>query len=143
MMKEFWNTIQIIFTGVGGWLGYFLGGCDGLLYALVVFVVVDYITGVAAAFIEKRVSSAVGFKGIIRKVMIFVLVGIGNIIDTEVIQSGSAVRTAIAFFYLSNEGISILENASVIGLPIPKKLREVLQQLKKDAGETEEEEEAE
>ena len=142
-MKEGMNVWHGILTTVGGFFGWFLGGMNGFIYALLAFVVVDYITGVAAAFIEKRVSSAVGFKGIIRKVMIFVLVGIGNIIDTEVIQSGSAVRTAIAFFYLSNEGISILENASVIGLPIPKKLREVLQQLKKDAGETEEEDEAE
>lgn len=142
-MKEGMNVWHGVLTTVGGFFGWFLGGMNGFIYALLAFVIVDYITGVAAAFIEKRVSSSVGYKGIIRKVMIFVLVGIGNIIDTEVIQNGSAVRTAIAFFYLSNEGISILENASVIGLPIPKKLREVLQQLKKDAGETEEEDEAE
>ena len=103
MMKEFWNTIQIIFTGVGGWLGYFLGGCDGLLYALVVFVVVDYITGVMCAINNKTLSSAVGFKGICRKVLIFLLVGIANVLDVQVIGTGSVLRTAVIFFYISNE----------------------------------------
>ena len=129
MMKEFWNTIQIIFTGVGGWLGYFLGGCDGLLYALVVFVVVDYITGVMCAINNKTLSSAVGFKGICRKVLIFLLVGIANVLDVQVIGTGSVLRTAVIFFYISNEGISLLENAGHLGLPIPGKIKVVLEQL--------------
>ena len=129
MMKEFWNTIQIIFTGVGGWLGYSLGGCDGLLYALVVFVVVDYITGVMCAINNKSLSSAVGFKGICRKVLIFLLVGIANVLDVEVIGTGSVLRTAVIFFYISNEGISLLENAGHLGLPIPEKIKVVLEQL--------------
>lgn len=129
MMKEFWNTIQIIFTGVGGWLGYFLGGCDGLLYALVVFVVVDYITGVMCAINNKSLSSAVGFKGICRKVLIFLLVGIANVLDVQVIGTGSVLRTAVIFFYISNEGISLLENAGHLGLPIPDKIKVVLEQL--------------
>lgn len=129
MMKEFWNTIQIIFTGVGGWLGYFLGGCDGLLYALVVFVVVDYITGVMCAINNKTLSSAVGFKGICRKVLIFLLVGIANVLDVQVIGTGSVLRTAVIFFYISNEGISLLENAGHLGLPIPDKVKVVLEQL--------------
>ena len=129
MMKEFWNTIQIIFTGVGGWLGYFLGGCDGLLYALVVFVVVDYITGVMCAINNKTLSSAVGFKGICRKVLIFLLVGIANVLDVQVIGTGSVLRTAVIFFYISNEGISLLENAGHIGIPIPEKIKVVLEQL--------------
>ncbi|WP_373207943.1 phage holin family protein [Clostridium paraputrificum] len=128
-MKEFWNTIQIIFTGVGGWLGYFLGGCDGLLYALVVFVVVDYITGVMCAINNKTLSSAVGFKGICRKVLIFLLVGIANVLDVQVIGTGSVLRTAVIFFYISNEGISLLENAGHLGLPIPEKIKIVLEQL--------------
>ena len=128
-MKEFWNTIQVIFTGVGGWLGWFLGGCDGLLYALVLFVVVDYITGVMCAATDHKLSSEVGFKGICRKVLIFLLVGIGHIIDTQVIGSGSVLRTAVIFFYLSNEGVSLLENAGHLGLPIPEKLKIVLEQL--------------
>ena len=128
-MKEFWNTIQIIFTGVGGWLGYFLGGWDGLLYALVVFVVVDYITGVMCAINNKTLSSAVGFKGICRKVLIFLLVGIANVLDVQVIGTGSVLRTAVIFFYISNEGISLLENAGHLGLPIPEKIKVVLEQL--------------
>ena len=128
-MKEFWNTIQIIFTGVGGWLGYFLGGCDGLLYALVVFVVVDYITGVMCAINNQTLSSAVGFKGICRKVLIFLLVGIANVLDVQVIGTGSVLRTAVIFFYISNEGISLLENAGHLGLPIPEKIKVVLEQL--------------
>ena len=128
-MKEFWNAIQLVFTAVGGWLGYFLGGCDGLLIALVVFVAADYITGLMCAVIDKKLSSEVGFKGICRKVLIFILVGIANILDVEVIGTGSILRTAIIFFYLSNEGVSLLENAAYLGLPIPEKLKDVLQQL--------------
>ena len=104
-MKEFWNTIQIIFSAVGGWLGYFLGGCDGLLYALIAFVVIDYITGVMCAIINRELSSAVGFKGIFRKVLIFLLVGIANIIDVQVIGTGAVLRTAVIFFYISKNGI--------------------------------------
>lgn len=128
-MKEFWNTIQLIFTAIGGWLGYFLGGCDGLLIALVVFVAADYITGVMCAVADKKLSSEVGFKGICRKVLIFVLVGIANILDVQVIGAGSVLRTAVIFFYLSNEGVSLLENAGHLGLPIPEKLKDVLAQL--------------
>lgn len=136
-MKEFWNTIQLVFTGVGGWLGYFLGGCDGLLYALLAFVVVDYITGVMCAINDKKLSSAVGFKGICRKVLIFLLVGIANILDAQVIGTGSVLRTAVIFFYISNEGISLIENAAHLGLPIPEKVRVVLEQLHDRAEETE------
>ena len=128
-MKEFWNTIQLIFTAVGGWLGYFLGGCDGLLYALLAFVVIDYITGVMCAITDKKLSSAVGFKGICRKVLIFLLVGIANILDLQVIGTGSILRTAVIFFYISNEGVSLLENAAYLGLPIPEKIKTVLEQL--------------
>lgn len=128
-MKEFWNTIQLIFSAVGGWLGYFLGGYDGLLYALIAFVVIDYITGVMCAIINRELSSAVGFKGIFRKVLIFLLVGIANIIDVQVIGTGAVLRTAVIFFYISNEGVSLLENAGHLGLPIPEKIKTVLEQL--------------
>lgn len=128
-MKEFWNTIQVIFTAIGGWLGWFLGGCDGLLYALVLFVVVDYITGVMCAAADHKLSSEVGFKGICRKVLIFLLVGIGHVLDAQIIGNGSVLRTAVIFFYLSNEGVSLLENAGHLGLPIPEKLKVVLEQL--------------
>ena len=131
-MKEFWNVIQLVFAAIGGWLGWFLGGCDGLLYALIAFVVVDYVTGVMCAVVDKKLSSAVGFRGIFKKVLIFSLVAVGHIIDSKLIQNGGAIRTAVIFFYLSNEGISILENTAKIGLPIPEKLRGILEQLNKE-----------
>lgn len=128
-MKEFWYTIQLAFAAVGGWLGYFLGGCDGLLYALIAFVAIDYITGVMCAISDKTLSSEVGFRGICRKVLIFLLVGIGHIVDAQVIGSGGVLRTAVIFFYLSNEGVSLIENAAHLGLPVPDKLKAVLEQL--------------
>ena len=128
-MKEFWTMIQVVFTGFGGWIGYYLGGCDGLLYALIAFVVIDYLTGVMCAIADKKLSSNVGFKGICRKVLIFLLVGIANIIDVQVIGQEGILRTAVIFFYLSNEGLSLLENAGHLGLPIPKQLKDVLEQL--------------
>lgn len=128
-MKEFWNVIQAVFAAVGGWIGYFLGGNDGLIYALLAFVVLDYITGVMCAVADKKLSSAVGVKGICRKGLIFALVGIGHLLDTQVIGTGSVLRTAIIFFYISNEGLSLVENAAYLGLPIPTKLHKVLEQL--------------
>ncbi len=128
-MKEFWNIVQVFFAAVGGWLGWFLGGCDGLLYALIAFVVADYITGVMCAVIDKKLSSEVGFKGIFKKVLIFLLVGIGHVLDSQVIGTGSVMRTAVIFFYISNEGVSLLENCTHLGLPFPAKLKDVLEQL--------------
>lgn len=128
-MKEFWNTIQVIIAGIGGWLGWFLGESDGLLYTLIAFVAVDYITGVMCAVADKKLSSQVGFKGICRKVLIFALVGIGHVLDTQVIGAGSVLRTAVIFFYLSNEGVSLIENTAHLGLPVPEKIKEVLSQL--------------
>ena len=136
-MKEFWNMIQMIFTGVGGWLGYFLGGNDGLLIALVLFAAVDYLTGVMCAVSDRKLSSNVGFKGICRKVLIFLLVGIANILDVHVIGTGSVLRTAVIFFYISNEGVSLLENAAHLGLPVPEKIKAVLEQLHDRAEKTE------
>ncbi len=131
-MKSAIYSIQITFTAFGGWLGWVLGGWDGFLYALVTFVVIDYLTGIMVAVLEKHLSSEVGARGIFKKVLIFALVAVGHIIDTQVISNGSAVRTAVIFFYLSNEGISIIENTAKIGLPIPEKLKLVLEQLNKE-----------
>ena len=139
-MKEFWNAIQFVFTAVGGWLGYFLGGCDGLLYALLAFVVIDYITGVMCAISDKALSSEVGFRGICRKVLILLLVGIANILDVHVIGTGSVLRTAVIFFYISNEGVSLLENAAHLGLPVPQKIKAVLEQLHERAEDDDKEE---
>lgn len=128
-MKEIWNWIQVAIAAAGGWLGYFLGGWDGFLYALLAFVVIDYVTGIMCAVLDKKLSSEVGFRGIFKKVLIFSLVSIGHIIDKSVIGDGSVIRTAVIFFYLSNEGVSILENAAHIGLPVPQKLKDILEQL--------------
>ena len=131
-MKDVINTIQLIFTAIGGYIGWFLGGFDGLIYSLVAFVVIDYITGLMVAVLEKKVSSSIGFKGIFKKVLIFTFVGIGHIVDFHIIKNGSAVRTAVIFFYLSNEGLSIIENSVKVGLPIPEKLKEVFLTMKEE-----------
>lgn len=131
-MKDVANTMQYVFAAMGGSLGAVLGGFDGFLYALIVFVVVDYMTGVMVGILNKELSSQIGFRGIFKKVVIFSLVAVAHIIDTHVIQNGSVLRTTVIFFYLSNEGISILENAALIGLPIPKKMKDVLEQLKEN-----------
>ena len=128
-MKSIWVSIQLAFSALGGFLGWYLGGVDGFLYALIAFVLVDYITGVMCAISDKRLSSEVGFKGICRKVLIFVLVGIGNLVDVYVLGEEGVLRTAVIFFYLSNEGVSLLENSAHLGLPIPQKLKSVLEQL--------------
>lgn len=128
-MKDFWNVIQLIFSALGGWLGHFLGGCDGLLYTLLAFTAMDYITGIMCAVNDHTLSSEVGFRGICRKVLIFMLVGIANILDADVVGTGSVLRTAVIFFYISNEGVSLLENAAHLGLPVPEKIKMVLEQL--------------
>ena len=128
-MKDFWNVIQLIFSALGGWLGYFLGGCDGLLYTLLAFTAMDYITGIMCAVNDHTLSSEVGFRGICRKVLIFMLVGIANILDIHVLGNGSVLRTAVIFFYISNEGVSLLENAAHLGLPVPDAIKTVLEQL--------------
>lgn len=128
-MKDFWNVIQLIFSALGGWLGYFLGGRDGLLYTLLAFTAMDYITGVMCAVNDHTLSSDVSFRGICRKVLIFMLVGIANILDADIIGTGSVLRTAVIFFYISNEGVSLLENAAHLGLPVPEKIKMVLEQL--------------
>jgi toxin secretion/phage lysis holin len=134
-MKDVWSTGQAIFIALGGWLGWFLGSWDGFLYALVAFTVIDYLTGVMRAVIDKTISSEIGVRGIFKKVLIFLLVGIGHIIDRHLIGTGSVIRTAVIFFFASNEGVSILENAARIGLPVPQKLRDILAQLRENAGE--------
>jgi len=129
-MRGYWSTLQVVISAFGGSIGYFLGGLDGFIYALVTMVIVDYVTGVMVAILEKKLSSSIGFRGIFKKVMIFLLVGIGHLFDTHVIGDGSAIRTAVIFFYICNEGLSILENAKRIGLPIPDKLKDLLAQVR-------------
>jgi len=128
-MKELWTGTQVVIATMGGFLGWFLGGLDGFLYMLIAIVVIDYLTGVMCAIVDKELSSNVGFKGLFRKILIFVMVGIGHLVDTHIISDGSVLRTAVIFCYLSNEGMSLLENAAHIGLPVPEKLKDVLAQL--------------
>jgi toxin secretion/phage lysis holin len=137
-LREICKHLQFMFAGLGAWLGWFLGGYDGFIYALVALVTIDYITGVMRPFVEKQLSSEIGARGIVKKVLIFTLVGIGHTIDSQVLGSGNAIRTAVIFFYLSNEGISILENSVAMGLPIPDKLRMVLEQLRSEGSRTDE-----
>ena len=128
-MKEFWNVMKVALAAVGAWLGYFLGGSDGLLYALLVFVIVDYLTGVMCAIEDNKLSSAVGFRGLCRKVLTFLLVGIAQVLDVHVLNQPGVLRTAVIFWAIANNGLSILENAAHLGLPVPEQLKQVLEQL--------------
>ena len=130
-----WTKAQIAAAALGGWLGHFLGGTDGLLTALAVFTGLDYLSGVLCALAERRLSSAVGFRGVCRKALIFAMVGVGHLLDTRVAGTGAAIRTAIICFYLSNEGLSLLENAARLGLPVPERLKTALSQLHGKSGE--------
>lgn len=136
-MIETWHDIQIVITAAGAAVGGFIGGVDGFMYTLIACMIIDYITGFMVAIIEKTLSSEVGFRGIFRKVCILMLVGVANLIDVNVIQTGAILRTAVIFFYISNEGVSILENAGRLGLPIPERLRAVLAQLRDKSEEDE------
>ena len=127
--QSVWLRIQLVFSAVGGALSYLLGGLDGLLIVLIAFSVIDYLTGVLNAIVQRQLSSAIGFKGICKKVLIYVLIGAANLLDIHLLGGGGALRSAVICFYLSNEGISMLENAAKLGLPIPEKLRGILVQL--------------
>lgn len=124
-----WTKVQMAITAIGGWLGYFVGGMDGLLTALLILMTIDYITGIMCAIVDRQLSSAVGFKGICKKVLILMLVSVAHIVDLHVVGTGEALRSAVICFYLSNEGVSVLENAGRLGLPIPEKLKAILAQL--------------
>jgi toxin secretion/phage lysis holin len=129
-MKTAWAWTQTAFAGIGGVLGWYLGGVDGFLYALIAFVVIDYITGVMCAIVKKELSSEVGARGICKKVLVFALVGLGHLVDSQILGNGSALRTAIIFFYIANEGFSIIENSAVLGLPVPQVFKDALAQIK-------------
>lgn len=126
------KALNLCWTILGGFIGWFLGGFDDLLYALLAFAIADYITGILCAINERKLSSEIGFRGINRKILIFILVGIANIVDLHILKHGTPLRTATICFYISNEGISLLENAGRLGLPFPKKLKDILEQLRND-----------
>lgn len=133
-MKELLATNIVLFSAIGGLIGSIFGEVDGFFFALMIFIAIDYITGLMAAAVEKRLASNIGFKGIFKKIAILFLVSVGHLIDTEIIKQGGAIRTMVIFFYLSNEGLSILENAVRIGLPIPEKLQALLKQFNEKEG---------
>ena len=124
-----WAKVQMAFTVIGGWIGYFVGGVDRLMTALLIFMVLDYVTGLMCAIADRKLSSSVGFKGICKKVLIIMLVGVAHVVDLHVVGTGDALRSAVVCFYLSNEGVSMLENAAHLGLPVPDKLKGILAQL--------------
>ena len=124
-----WAKVQMAFTVIGGWIGYCVGGVDGLMTALLIFMVLDYVTGLMCAIADKKLSSSVDFKGICKKVLIIMLVGVAHVVDLHVVGTGDALRSAVVCFYLSNEGVSMLENAAHLGLPVPDKLKGILAQL--------------
>lgn len=121
---------SVLFVVERNIIGIALGGWDGLLSALVLFMVVEYLTQILIAVLNKKLSGEIGFDGIAKKVTIFFLVAMGNVIDVLIFQNENIIRTAVIFFYLSNEGITILENVEILGLPIPHKLKNILGQLK-------------
>ena len=129
MMESFFD-IRWLAAGIGAALGDYLGSLDSLMYALLAFIATDYVTGLLCAIVERNLSSAIGFKGICQKVFILALVGVANILDVHVVGGGCVLRSAVIFFYISNEGISIIENAARIGLPVPKKIQAVMKQLR-------------
>lgn len=133
-MKELWNVVQVLFAALGGVLSWFFGTMDGFMYALIALAVCDYITGVMCAIVNKKLSSAVGFRGIFKKVLMFLVVGVAHVFDT-LMHTGNTLRTAVIFFYISNEGVSLIENATILGLPVPKQLKNVLAQIKKKSEE--------
>ena len=127
MMKLF-NTASVVFGLVGGFICQALGGWDVILKALVALVILDYVTGVLKALSTKTLSSAVGFKGLIKKTVIFIVVATAVIIQS-VIGEAVPLREITIIFFLCNEGISLLENAAEF-VPIPEKLKEALIQLR-------------
>ena len=126
--RTIWYMLQTACAAVAGWIGYFLGCWDGLLYALTAFVIIDYFTGVMCAVVEGTLSGAVSMKGVIKKLTIFLIVGVAHVIDGA-IGNGGLARTATLIFFISNEGISLLENTGRLGLPIPPGLKEAIKQL--------------
>lgn len=125
-MKE----LKIGFSVLGGVLGYLLGGFDIMLRTLLLFVAIDYVTGVMKAIVRKQLSSEIGFKGIFGKIIILCLVALATKLDH--LLGAEALRYLVIAFYIANEGISVLENTAALDVPYPQKLREVLEQLRKE-----------
>ena len=137
-MSKIQIIIDSIAGAVGAVLGFMYGEVSGLFWALIAFMALDYVTGVIVAIIEKRLSSEVGFRGLAKKFLILVFVAVGHIVDTYILGGTPAAMSAVMLFYIANEGISIIENAAALGLPVPKKLTSIMEQIK-NKSESEEE----
>ena len=137
-MSKIQIIIDSIAGAVGAVLGFMYGEVNGLFWALIAFMALDYITGVIVAVIEKRLSSEVGFRGLAKKFLILVFVAVGHIADTYILGGTPAAMSAVMLFYIANEGVSIIENAAALGLPVPKKLTNIMEQIK-NKSESEEE----
>lgn len=126
------DIIKYILAGVVSLGAFLFGDCKGIFLVLLTLICLDYFTGVISAVANKKLSSEIGAKGIVKKVFMLAIVAVGNLIDIYVIGNGSIIRNIVIIFYISNECISIVENAGKLGVPVPKKLLDVLAQLKKD-----------
>ncbi len=125
------DVMKSILAAICAFCGFLFGERDGILIALIVLIVLDYISGVIAAIVEKRLSSEVGAKGIAKKVFMLLIVAVANIVDVEVIGGeGHVLKSVVVIFYIANECISLIENAGRLGVPVPDKLLKVLEQLK-------------
>lgn len=133
-MEKLFNWVSIIIAAIGGFLAKIYGGVDGILITLIILVIADYITGVIKAIINKKLSSEIGAKGIAKKILIFVVVGMASVLQIYIITEAIPLREITIMFYLANEGISLLENAAEF-IPIPQKLKDILLQLR-DKNET-------
>ena len=129
-MDNMVDVLRIAAAGIGGIATYIWGPWDALIIALVAMVAIDYITGIIKAAVQGKLSSLVGFKGLLKKVAIFLLVAVGVMVDKIIPATNEAVRNAVIFFYIANEGLSILENAGELGLPLPAALKKSLEKMK-------------
>ena len=134
-MENVLTFIKAMFATVGGWIGYFLGDIDGLVMTLLAFIVIDYATGIMCAISTHTLSSEIGFKGLAKKAFILLIVGMAHLLDVR-FQHGDVLRGAVCLFYLANEGISILENANVLGLPLPKGMKKIFEKMKDESEKT-------
>ena len=126
------TIIKTVSGAIGAIIGFLFGEITGLFIAIIALMALDYVTGILCGIAAKALSSEVGFKGLVKKLMVLVIIAVGHLVDTYIIGTGSALMTAVILFFAANEGISIIENAAKLGMPVPKKLRDILEQLKED-----------
>lgn len=124
------NIFKQIMAAICTLISFLFGDIEGMMIALIALIILDYISGVIAAAVEKRLSSEVGAKGIAKKIFMLLIVALANIVDINVIGDGHVLKTVTVVFYICNECISLIENAGRIGVPVPKKLLDVLEQLR-------------